>query len=358
MQDAARRTVSMSNNDSTTASSTGEFALEPGFQREQVRNLISGLMPFNAALDFLRQTSEDNIDASTIDLFVEVVSETVLEGTDKSLRHIKENANTIDCCGTGGSGLPHYNTSTTAAFVLAAAGLPTAKFGNRAAKSMSGSFDFLEKIGITGSLPLEAMAELFEDTNLIFLFAQQFYPALATIAPVRQVLGQRTIFNLIGPLLNPARPPYRLLGTPDQRAHELVTGYLAAAPYIKRACVVTSGSGLDELEVGDLNYITSIDSQGSHPDQLYFGEQAGDKPWGGLSSDYCASVFLKLIKNEVGENDYFFRTVCLNTAAALVVAEKVANIDEGYQTAASLIKDGAVAAKFEQYRSKYANHSK
>jgi anthranilate phosphoribosyltransferase len=348
----------MSNNDTTATSSTGEFAPEPSFRQEQVRNLILGLMPFSAALDFLRETSEENIDQPTIELFVEVLSESVLEGTDKFLGGIRENDNTFDCCGTGGSGLPHYNTSTTVAFILAAAGVPTTKFGNRASKSMSGSFDFLEKIGITGSLPLESMPELFEETNLIFLFAQQFYPALATIAPVRQVLGARTIFNLIGPLLNPARPRFRLLGTPHQRAHELLSGYLASAQYVKKACVVTSSGGLDELEVGELNYITTIDSQGSHPDQLYFGEQAGDKPWGALSSDYSASVFFKLLKNEISETDYFFRTVCLNAAAALVIAEKVTNIEEGYEKASSIIREGAMAAKFEQYRSKYASHSK
>lgn len=348
----------MSKNDSTAASSTGDFALEPSFQKDQVRNLICGHMPFNAALDLLRQTSEDNIDAATIDLFVEVLSESVLDGTDEYLEPIRSNLDTIDCCGTGGSGLPHYNTSTTAAFVLAAAGVPTTKFGNRAAKSLSGSFDFLEKIGLTGTLPLESMPALFEETNLIFLFAQQFYPALATIAPVRQVLGARTIFNLIGPLLNPARPALRLVGTPHQRAHELLSGYLASASQVKKACVITSSGGLDELEVGELNYITTIDSQGSHPDQLYFGEQAGDKPWGALSSDYCASVFFKIIKNELDENDYFLRTVCLNTAAALVVADNVANIEEGYKKAFSLIKDGSAAAKFEQYRSRYASYSK
>ena len=107
-----------------------------------------------------------------------------------------------------------------------------------------------------------------------------------------------------------------------------------------------------------MNYITTIDSQGSHPDQLYFGEQAGDKPWGALSSDYSASVFFKLLKNEISETDYFFRTVCLNAAAALVIAEKVTNIEEGYEKASSIIREGAMAAKFEQYRSKYASHSK
>ena len=333
--------------------SHGENSAPLIFQRAQIEQLLAGYMPINVAMDFLRQTSEKNLDPLSIKLFVDILSEFMIAEAG-SFAQIK---NALDCCGTGGSGRPHYNTSTTVAFILAAAGVPTAKFGNRAANSLSGSFDFLERIGLGGNTDVKALPELFEQTNLVFIFAQQFYPALATIAPVRQALGARTIFNLIGPLLNPAKPRLRLLGTPNERAQELIAGYLATESHLAQAYVVRSANGLDELEIAAINHITSVNQQGTLRQEFSLGEENYDRPGWAISADECASIFLQLINHEVEDSNYFFRTVCLNAAAGLMVAGQAASIDEGYEKATQLLKSGAVANKYEQYRSLHAGHS-
>lgn len=325
------------------------------FERQHIDLLLKGLMPAGMALDFLRQTAEKNLDGAVLKLFVDGVRASVIPDAAK---HFARMQNAMDCCGTGGSGLPHYNTSTTVAFVLSAAGVPVAKFGNRAANSLSGSFDFLERIGLGGNMPVEALPEMYGKTNLVFVFAQQFYPALATIAPLRQAVGLRTVFNLIGPLLNPVKPALRLLGTPNPRAQELIAQYLATEEHLLRATVVRSANGLDELEIAADNHLAVVDERAVKTEILTFGEENWDRPSWAISGDECASIFQQLINNEVDESNYFFRTVCLNTAAALKVAGKVEDIKDGYEIAAQLMKDGSVAQKYEQYKKLYAEYSK
>ncbi len=118
----------------------------------------------------------------------------------------------LDTCGTGGSGISSFNTSTTVAIVLASLGVPVLKFGNRAATSASGSFDFLDALGVPTPLKNDAVLPLLEETGLSFLMAPQVYPSLAKLAPFRKQVKHPTAFNLLGPLLNPTRPTHRVLG--------------------------------------------------------------------------------------------------------------------------------------------------
>src|SRR5262249_50858772 len=118
----------------------------------------------------------------------------------------------IDCCGTGGSGSGKFNTSTAVAFVLAAAGLKVIKFGNRSASGSSGSVDFLMKCGFPTSIKSDAVETIFERTNVLFLNARDVYPAVGSLAEIRKKIGKPSILNYIGPLLNPARPSFRILG--------------------------------------------------------------------------------------------------------------------------------------------------
>jgi anthranilate phosphoribosyltransferase len=348
--------VSMNSGDQDAFLSAAETHSPPvAFERQQIDLLLKGLMPAGTALDFLRQTAEKNLDAAVLKLFVDGVRATVIPEADKHLAGIRS---AMDCCGTGGSGLPHYNTSTTVAFVLAAAGVPIAKFGNRAANSLSGSFDLLARIGLGSHTPVEALPELFAETNLVFIFAQQFYPALATIAPLRQAVGLRTVFNLIGPLLNPVKPVFRVLGTPNPRAQELIAEYLASEDHLVRATVVRSQNGLDELEIAATNLLAVIENKTVKLEELTFGEENWDRPSWAISGDECASIFQQLINSELDEGSYFFRTVCLNAAAGLKVAGKCGDIKSGYEMATQLMKDGLVAQKYEQYKKLYVEHSK
>ncbi len=152
----------------------------------------------------------------------------------------------MDTCGTGGSGLPRMNISTTAAFVLAAAGVKVAKHGNKAASGRCGSFDLLEALGLKIDLTPEQIAKNIQHLNLGFLYAPHFHPALKKFMPIRKQLALRTVFNLIGPLLNPAHPTYHLLGVPSRQLAQKLIQVMKNFTY-KHALVVVGEDGLDEV---------------------------------------------------------------------------------------------------------------
>ncbi|QUW04149.1 hypothetical protein J8C06_13990 [Chloracidobacterium validum] len=153
----------------------------------------------------------------------------------------------LDCCGTGGSGRPHFNVSTTVAFVLAASGVRVVKFGNRAATSASGSFDLLERLGVPVEYPLARLPALLDATNLAFLYAPQCYPALKSVAAARWRFGRPTLFNYIGPLLHPLRPAWRLMGVSHGRMQAFAAQWLANDSQTCRALVVRGDRDGDEL---------------------------------------------------------------------------------------------------------------
>jgi anthranilate phosphoribosyltransferase len=158
---------------------------------------------------------------------------------------VRAPAGAVDTCGTGGDGSSSFNVSSAAALVAAAAGVPVVKHGNRAVSSRSGSADFYEALGLklAGS-PAEAEAQL-EDTGFTFLFAPAFHPATRAIGPLRKALGRRTAFNLLGPLTNPAAPPFQLVGAATEAAGEALADALSGMP-ITRAFVVHGSPSWDE----------------------------------------------------------------------------------------------------------------
>jgi len=151
----------------------------------------------------------------------------------------------IDIVGTGGDASGSLNLSTGAALLAAACGLPVVKHGNRSVSSRSGSADLIEMLGFTLPLDETQAARCFAATGFTFLFAPYFHPAMKALAPIRAALGVRTVFNLLGPLTNPASPPYRLIGAYDAATAELMAGTLAGMQ-IKRAWVVHGAAGWDE----------------------------------------------------------------------------------------------------------------
>lgn len=153
----------------------------------------------------------------------------------------------VDTCGTGGDRAHTVNISTMAAVVAAAAGARVAKHGNRAASSQSGSADMLEALGVVIDLPAAAAAEAGQRLGITFCFAPVFHPAMRHIGPIRRELGIRTVFNVLGPLANPARPGAQVLGVPDEKIGELMAGVLHDRG--TRALVVHGSDGLDELTV-------------------------------------------------------------------------------------------------------------
>ena len=153
----------------------------------------------------------------------------------------------LDTCGTGGDGAETVNVSTAAAIVLAACGVRVVKHGNRAATGRSGSSDVLERLGVAVDVETSVLRHCLDELGIAFLFAPRFHPGLRGVVAVRRQLPFRTIFNLVGPLCNPASPTHQLVGVPGADQAGLMAEVLARADSIRRAVVVTGGDGLDEV---------------------------------------------------------------------------------------------------------------
>ncbi len=153
----------------------------------------------------------------------------------------------LDTCGTGGDGAETVNVSTAAAIVLAACGVRVVKHGNRAATGRSGSSDVLDRLGVVVDVESSVLRQCLDELGITFLFAPSFHPGLRGVAAVRRQLPFRTIFNLVGPLCNPASPTHQLVGVPGDDQARLLAEVLARAESIRRALVVTGGDGLDEV---------------------------------------------------------------------------------------------------------------
>ncbi len=295
----------------------------------------------------------------TAALIDELVTKIFEVGNCSLLDQLVDTEDIVDCCGTGGSGIAHYNTSTSVSFVLAAGGLRVAKFGNRAASGSSGSFDFLECLGIPATLPSNQLLETLRKTNLVFLFAPQFYPSLAKLAPIRKALGRPTVLNLIGPLLNPFRPSFRVLGAATNDAQQALAGYLFSYTDSKKALVVHADSGLDELDPASSNTIITINKLAMNKPAisesiLNFGLDKEIQDSKLLTPKENARLFRQIITDFSSSPHYFRALVTLNAAAGFFVTGKTASIEEGQELASELLSSGKVLAKYEQCRSTYA----
>jgi anthranilate phosphoribosyltransferase len=247
----------------------------------------------------------------------------------------------VDTCGTGGDGAGTINVSTIAALVVAAAGVPVVKHGNRAASSLSGSADLLEAWGVAIDLGPEGAAAVLEEVGVTFLFARRYHPAMRHVAPVRSALGMRTVFNLLGPLSNPARVRRQVVGVPDPAVGELVAASLARLGHT-RALVVHGGDGLDELTTTTLSRVWEVRSGAVEewsvdPRALGIAPATLDDLRGG---DVGRN---RGLADEVLSGAPGARTdlVALNAAAALLVADAVPDLATGLERARVVLAEGA-----------------
>jgi anthranilate phosphoribosyltransferase len=264
-----------------------------------------------------------------------------------AMKSIEANPYAIDLCGTGGDGVGTVNISTACAFVVAACGVPVAKHGNRNMSSRSGTADCLEALGVTIELSPNGASRCLREAGLCFLFAQAYHPAMKYAAPVRKELGFRTIFNLIGPLSNPARVRRQLVGVYDREWTEPlaeVLGRLGA----DRAWVV-HGDGLDEIAISGPTRVAML-MDGKVTVREIGPEDAG-LSWSPLSAlaggsaDENAAALRRLLDGETGA---YRDIVMINSAAALIVGGKVSDLKEGAALAASAIDQGQAKAKLDQ----------
>ena len=253
----------------------------------------------------------------------------------------------LDTCGTGGDGSNTFNISTTAAFIVAAAGVPVAKHGNRAVSSACGSADLLEALGIRVDLSPTQVEAAVEEVGIGFLFAPLFHQAMKYAAGPRKELGFRTVFNLLGPLTNPAGAEYQLAGVFRRELVPVLAEVLGRLG-IRRAMVVHGAGGIDELSLAGENYLCEVAggqlrSYTLHPEEVGLSCCPVERLKGG-SAQENAGIFRAVLSGEKGPHR---DVVLLNAGAALYVAGRAGTIRDGVKLAAEIIDSGAALAKAE-----------
>ncbi len=249
----------------------------------------------------------------------------------------------VDTCGTGGDGAHTFNISTAAALVVAACGVPVAKHGNRAMSGRVGSADVLEALGVGIELSPSDAAACLRTVGIAFLFAPAFHPVLRQVGPVRRELGVRTLFNLLGPLINPAGVRHQVVGVGDPSRVETLAAVLAALGS-ERAWVVHGPDGLDELGLAGPSTVAEL-ADGVVRRHTIRPADAGfaPAPLSALQVDGLEASVARVRAVLAGERGPSRDVVCLNAAAALVVAGAADDLRDGAARAAVAIDDGAAA---------------
>jgi anthranilate phosphoribosyltransferase len=253
----------------------------------------------------------------------------------------------VDTCGTGGDGKNTFNISTTAAFVVAAAGLTVTKHGNRAVSSSCGSADVLEALGVNISAAPEIVEECVQQIGIGFLFAPRLHGAMKYAIGPRREIGIRTIFNMLGPLTNPAGATCQLIGVYDPRLTEMFAGVLKNLG-TKRAFIVHGSDGLDEATITGETRVSElqdgmISTYNIDPADL-FGEIYSVEALRGGDATANARITKDVL---TGQNGACRQIVLFNAALAIVAGEKAGSLKEGIQVAADAIDSGAARKKLQ-----------
>ena len=265
---------------------------------------------------------------------------------EKSLR-VEAQGPLIDSVGTGGDGQNPFNISTAAAFVAAASGLKVAKHGNRAASSSCGSADVLEALGVKIDLTPASVARCVDEVGIGFMFAQAFHPAMRHAGPVRREIGIRTVFNILGPLTNPAGVQHLLLGVADPDLGPTMARVLALLG-VSHALVVHGHGGLDELSLSGDTSVWEVQDGEVNPWTLNLVNtglplRSTEEIRGG-GKEQNAQTMRRIFQ---GENGPIRDIVLLNSAGVLLAGDRVESIKEGIQTAAKVIDDGGSLARLD-----------
>lgn len=260
----------------------------------------------------------------------------------------------LEIVGTGGDKSDSFNISTTSSLVIASAGVPVAKHGNRAASSKSGAADVLESLGVNITISPRKSAELLQNIGICFLFAQSYHTAMKYVGPIRKELGIRTIFNILGPLANPASANLQVMGVYDESLVEPLAKVLSNLG-VKRALVVYGQDRLDEISASAETSVCEV-KDGTFKSYTISPEQFGltrckKEELTGGTLDENAAITKAVLAGEQGAR----RTaVVLNAGAGLYVAGKADSIEEGVRLAEELIDSGKAEKKLEEFV-KYSN---
>ena len=255
----------------------------------------------------------------------------------------------IDTCGTGGDSSSTFNISTTAAFVAAGAGLKVAKHGNRAMTSHCGSADVLEALGVKIDLGAEGVAKCLETVGIGFMFAPVFHPAMKYAAVPRREIGIRTVFNILGPLTNPARAESQVIGVPSQEIGNKIASVLHRLG-TKHSLVVHGIDGVDEISISGRSLVWEADEQGVSPPyeisplDFGFNEASRAEISGGKPEDN-AKMLRGILSGEKGPRRDI---VVMNAAAALLAANQAPDLKQGIRLAQEAIDSGRALEKLDR----------
>ena len=265
-------------------------------------------------------------------------------------RKVNHNLEVLEIVGTGGDGSNSFNISSTSSLVISAAGVPVAKHGNRAASSKSGAADCLEALGVNISIEPEKAAKLLNEIGICFFFAQTYHTAMKYVGPIRKELGIRTVFNILGPLTNPARPTYQVLGVYDESLLDTMPQVLTKLG-VKRGLVVYGQDKLDEISASAPTSVCEINN-GEYKKYTITPEDFGlercskEDLVGGTPAEN-AEITKAILK---GEDKGPKRTaILMNAGAALYIAGKADSIQSGIALAAETIDSGKAYEKLEQF---------
>lgn len=256
----------------------------------------------------------------------------------------------LDTCGTGGDAVGTFNISTGAALIAAAAGVKVAKHGNRAASGRIGGADILEALGVKLDPPLERLRRCLDRAGICFLFAPKFHPAMARVAPVRGAIGVRTIFNLLGPLCNPAQPNRRLIGV-GERSLLRPVAEAALALDLKQLLLVHSDDGLDEISSNAPSTLISV-REGRLSEARLEPRSVGITP--GRPAELLVSsledAVARLLDSLASKRGVAHDVLALNGGAAIYVGGRADSIEEGIGLAREVLREGRALAVLETLR--------
>lgn len=319
--------------------------------------LNSQILSEDAAADALRQILSDEIPAAQTAAFLTALQVrglhlSELRGFHRVLREsgVKldlQTENLIDVCGTGGDGKNTFNISTLTAFVLAGAGVKVAKHGNASATSGCGSSDVLAHFGVKFTDDAEKLRKNLDEANICYLHAPFFQPALKAVAMVRREIGFRTFFNLLGPLVNPARPQFQFVGVAEPAVQRLYRYFLedGAAQF----AVVHSRDGYDEISLtGAFDVITNDGAETFYPEDLGFETVEASDLSGGANIEEAAEIFSRILRGEGNQKQN--QVVIANASFAMRLSNRRFSFEECRNKSEESLLSGAAFRAFENLR--------
>lgn len=313
---------------------------------------------YECMLQILSGKSDDILIAAFLaSLATKGESSNEISGFAKAMREqsipikIPNNLKVVDSCGTGGDRFKTFNISTAAAIVASAAGVPIAKHGNRSVTSKCGSADILEAAGVKLNLPPEKVSKCIEKIGIGFIFAQEYHPAMKNVMPIRQKLGIRTVFNILGPLTSPARAPIQLLGVFDPKYVEKIANALKKLGS-ERSMVIhgfdeNGNPAIDEISNAGLTLAAILDDGKIKIKELYpedFGVERREIKLieAPNSIDKSLKIFYDVLKgkDDTEKEKARLEVTLINTSALLYLAGTVKDFEEGTEIAREIVKEG------------------